>query len=67
MKETNKHLAFQLKTEMSHLPRNEIQRHETRKGENTANLNVNSRHLGLFSLGNDVGIPHGKVNEPGTL
>lgn len=42
---------------MSHLPRNEIQRHETRKGENTANLNVSSR---VFSLGDNVGIAHGK-------
>lgn len=59
MKETNKHLAFQLKTEMSHLPRNEIQKHETRKQENTANLKsmLTGCHLGVFSLGDDVGIP----------
>jgi hypothetical protein len=48
MKETNKHLAFQLKTEMSHLPRNEIQKHETRKQENTANLKV---HVNWMSSG----------------
>lgn len=59
MKETNKHLAFQLKTEMFHLPRNEIQKDETRKKENTANLKVMLAgcHLGVFSLGDDVGIP----------
>ena len=56
MKETNKHLAFQLKTEMFHLPINEIQKDETRKKENTANLKVMLAgcHLGVFSLGDDV-------------
>lgn len=60
MKETDKHPAFQLKTEMSPLPRDEIQRHETRKQENTANLKVHDNWMssGVFSLGDDMGIPH---------
>lgn len=47
---------------MFHLPRNEIQKHETRMQENTANL-LTGCHLGVFSLGDDVGIPHVKKKQ----